>query len=225
MYFKICKWLYRTVYKIKRKDCIFEDNVQFGKKCIFEGHNLISRNSYLRNVKMGYGSYCGNNCYLTSTKVGRYSCLGPNITIAIGRHPTTEFISIHPAFFSKHPAVGFSYVGEDKFSEVKYAINTPDDKYAVKIGNDVWIGANVTILDGVTIGDGSIVAAGAVVTKDIPPYSIYGGVPAKELKKRFSRDYINELIRIKWWDKDIAFIEKHGEFFEKIDEFMKVFKT
>ncbi len=75
-------------------------------------------------------------------------------------------------------------------------------KGAVRIGNDVWVGARATILSGVEIGDGAVVAAGAVVTKDVPPYAIVAGVPARILKYRFSQEIISELLTIKWWDWD-----------------------
>ena len=72
------------------------------------------------------------------------------------------------------------------------------------IGNDVWIGANVTTLQGVSIGDGAVVAAGAVVVKDVPPYAIVGGNPAKVLKYRFDEDVITHLLALKWWERPIA---------------------
>lgn len=70
----------------------------------------------------------------------------------------------------------------------------------VKIGNDVWIGTRAMILDGITIGDGAVIGAGAVVTKNVPPYAIVGGVPAKIIKYRFSQDKINELLASQWWN-------------------------
>lgn len=91
------------------------------------------------------------------------------------------------------------------------------------IGNDVWICANVVILPGVTIGDGAIVAAGAVVTKDVPPYAIVGGVPAKIIKYRFSEDVINELIKIKWWNWEIDKIEENMEYLYQPDKFIEEF--
>ncbi|MNJ59998.1 Virginiamycin A acetyltransferase [compost metagenome] len=77
------------------------------------------------------------------------------------------------------------------------------------IGNDVWIGRRATIMPGVRIGDGAIVGAEAVVTKDVEPYTIVGGNPAKEIRKRFSPDVIQELLEIKWWDRDIELIQQN----------------
>lgn len=75
-----------------------------------------------------------------------------------------------------------------------------DNKGDIIIGNDVWIGYEAVILSGVTIGDGAIIGTRAVVTKDVPPYTIVGGVPAKPIRKRFSVDTISALLKIKWWD-------------------------
>lgn len=77
-----------------------------------------------------------------------------------------------------------------------------DNKGDIVIGNDVWIGYEAVILAGVTIGDGAVIGARAVVTKDVPPYTVVGGVPAKEIKKRFSQQTIDGLLRLKWWDWD-----------------------
>lgn len=75
-----------------------------------------------------------------------------------------------------------------------------DNRGDIVIGNDVWIGYEAVILSGVTIGDGAIIGTRAVVTKDVPPYTIVGGVPAKPIRKRFDEKVIEELLKIKWWD-------------------------
>ncbi|MDE5614956.1 MAG: CatB-related O-acetyltransferase, partial [Treponemataceae bacterium] len=75
-----------------------------------------------------------------------------------------------------------------------------DNKGDIVIGNDVWIGYEAVIMAGVTIGDGAIIGTRAVVTKDVPPYTIVGGVPAKSIRKRFSEDVIERLLSLKWWD-------------------------
>lgn len=220
---RIAKRAYMLLIRLKRRDCRIEPGVEFGKRCRFEGHNLLSRGTYLRNVSMGFGSYTGDNCFLRSTRIGRYSCLGPNVIVAIGRHPTHDFVSIHPAFFSVSCPVGFSFVSRDKFEEVKFAIDDGRNRYCVDIGNDVWIGANATIVDGVTVGDGAVIAAGSVVVNDVAPYSIVGGIPAREIRKRFSDKDIERLMRVKWWEWDNAFIAKNAECFESMEAFSAVF--
>lgn len=82
----------------------------------------------------------------------------------------------------------------------------------INIGNDVWIGYNATIMAGVTIGDGAIVATNAMVIKDVEPYSIVGGNPAKEIKKRFPEETIEELLQLKWWNWDIEKITKNLQY-------------
>jgi len=95
-------------------------------------------------------------------------------------------------------------------------------KGEVRIGNDVWIGARATILSGVEIGDGAVVAAGAVVTKNIPPYAIVGGVPAKLIKYRFPEEVVNDLLKIKWWNWTDAHVKSNIEdFYLDVNEFIK----
>ena len=88
----------------------------------------------------------------------------------------------------------------------------------INIGNDVWIGANAIVLDGVTIGDGAIISAGAIVNKNVPPFSIYGGVPARLIRFRFEENEIEFLKKFKWWDKDLNWIKTHTPYFKDIKE-------
>ena len=84
-----------------------------------------------------------------------------------------------------------------------------DNKGDIVIGNDVWIGYEAVILAGVTIGDGAVIGTRAVVTKDVPPYTIVGGVPAKPIRKRFSQETIDSLLKMKWWNWSEALIRQH----------------
>ncbi len=79
------------------------------------------------------------------------------------------------------------------------------------IGNDVWIGYNATLIAGITVGDGAIIAANATVTKDVPPYTIVGGNPAQEIRKRFSEAHIKKLLQLKWWDWPIEKITEKAQ--------------
>lgn len=93
------------------------------------------------------------------------------------------------------------------------------------IGNDVWIGTGAIILYGVHIGDGAVVGAGAVVTRDVPPYAIVVGVPAKVLRYRFTEDQIAKLLKIRWWDWAVHKIEENTTHFENVEKFIKKFWT
>ena len=84
--------------------------------------------------------------------------------------------------------------------DIKNVTKAWDNKGDIVIGNDVWIGYEAVILSGVTIGDGAIIGTRAVVTKDVPPYTIVGGIPAKQIRKRFSEETIASLLEIKWWN-------------------------
>lgn len=105
---------------------------------------------------------------------------------------------------SAYPFAIFGNGWEDAMEGKSYPI-----KGDTVIGNDVWIGYNATILAGVTIGDGAIIATNATVTKDVEPYSIVGGNPAKLIRKRFSEEEIEKLLMLKWWDKDIEWITQN----------------
>lgn len=104
------------------------------------------------------------------------------------------------------------------FQETRY-VDT-EGRFKVVIGNDVWIGAYAKIVEGVRIGDGAVIAAGAVVTKDVPPYAIVGGVPAKIIKYRFEEKQIKQLLELKWWNKDIAWLKTHAEKFRDVQELL-----
>ena len=169
--------------------------------------------------EIGYGSYIGPYSKLSNIQIGRFSCISSYVHTISGRHPTRNWVSIHPAFFSLRKQSGFTYVTEQKYEEIKFL---DDGKTSIRIGNDVWIGSHVLLLEGVSIGDGAIVAAGAVVTKDVPPYAIVGGVPAKIIRYRFAFDQIKLLEEIKWWEKDVAWIKKHAELFDNIQSFFEV---
>mgnify|MGYP002674524883 FL=1 len=143
------------------------------------GHGAYAVAPYLlQHVELGVHSYFARNAQAAYLIVGKYCSIGPNFCCGLGIHPT-NMMSTSPYFY------------RGKIEEHKQTT----------IGNDVFIGANVTVLDGVTIADGAVIGAGAVVTKDIPPYAIAVGVPAKVIKYRFDEQTIEELLNEQWWNK------------------------
>lgn len=180
--------IYRLKYKIINYNrCKLGKNIILGKNVVCEGHNYIGEKTFIKDVSIGYGSYIGPNCFLSSTRIGRYCSISAELKIIRGNHPTKQFISTHPSFYSKENITDLKYIDNSKFDEYKYSL--PDEKIAVSIGHDVWIGWGVKILEGCTIGNGAVLAAGSVITKDIPPYAIVGGVPARLIKYRFEKRY------------------------------------
>ncbi len=154
----------QAVHRYKaRRSCSFEDNVIIDSFDRFEGMNRLTMDVTFLTSFIGYASYIGNRSFIKNTKIGRYTCIATDVMTVAGSHPTSKFVSIHPAFYSTRKQSGFTYVSEDKFSDFSYI--DKDQKFTVVIGNDVWIGSGVKIMEGVTIGDGAVVAAGAIVTK------------------------------------------------------------
>ena len=203
-------------------------DVKFGKhagadlKTYFEGKNYINDYSNVSHSYIGLGTYIAGHTSFSKVKIGRFCSIGKNIKTNIGIHPT-DLISSHPAFFSIKKQAGFTFVDKNKFNEHKYA--DEDKKYLVIIGNDVWIGNNVIIMDGIKIGDGAIIGTSAIVTKDVEPYSVMGGVPAKLIRKRFDTDVIDALLEFKWWEMDFYWIERHHELFLQPDRFVTFIKS
>jgi len=206
---------------VRKHEISYGNDVFIGFSTICEGKNFFDSNSSIVGSKIGYGSYLAAGTNIIKSQIGRYTSIGPNVNCIFGKHPTNTFVSTHPAFYSINRPCDLSYTDSQKFKEYEEAKDI-DGKYSIIIGNDVWIGANVSIMDGVSIGNGSIVASNSLVNNDIPAYSIYGGVPAKFIKKRFDDDEIKFLEQLEWWNKSEEWIIKHADYFTDIKRFQKV---
>ena len=167
--------------------------------CKFGIYNTVYSYVSLNQIELGDFTYISDYTSILRTTIGKFCSIGPDCKIGLGKHPTKDFVSTHPVFFSTLKQAQVTFADRNYFDEFAYII----------IGNDVWLGANVIVVDGVKIGDGAIVAAGSVVTKDIPPYTIVGGVPAKIIKYRFEKEEIKKLLQLKWWDMDVEYLKEN----------------
>jgi acetyltransferase-like isoleucine patch superfamily enzyme len=174
---------------------------------------LVDAGAWIYESEIGNYSYIADGARVAQTKMGRFCSIGPMAYVGLPQHPSKGFISSHPLFYQRIPWRGFDYADRDYFEGF-----TP-----TQVGNDVWIGANAMIKGGVKIGDGAIIGAGSVVTKDVPPYAIWVGVPARLLRYRFDAETIKFLLEFSWWDKEEKWLREHWLKFHNSDEFLKTF--
>lgn len=222
---QIGSWIYRrTLFQIKKivvqikTNSVFVQGSYF-RNVIFEGRAYMGKDTSITNSDIGYGTIIHNYCYVSETKIGRYSEFSPDVKVVIGQHPVYErFVSTHSAFYSTNDYPGYTFRDENVMKENKYI--APENKYQVIIGNNVYIASYVRILAGVTIGDGAIVGACSLVTRDVEPYGVYVGIPAKKVGSRFEPEIIEKLERIKWWDRDEAWLREHVKDFDDVDSFV-----
>jgi acetyltransferase-like isoleucine patch superfamily enzyme len=198
-------------------ESVINDSTLIGSKCslnnsVFGNYNKIGEGSYIHNVEYGDFSYNSIRCVILNTKIGKFCSIAQNVSTGLGKHPLNNFVSLHPAFYSTNKQCGISFSDQEYFKELA----------TVEIGNDVWIGVNAVILDGVKIGNGAVIAANSVVTKDVIPYTIVGGTPAKLIKYRFSQDDIEFLETFKWWDKDLEWLENNFKSLHDIEILKKM---
>lgn len=190
-----------------RRKVRFYSNCRISFDSNFEGSNKIYQHSSFKG-NMGYGSYIGPYCSI-SANIGRFTSIAPYVKTNLGRHPYTfPYATTSPMFFSTRKQNGNTFADKNMYEEF---VGKPE------IGNDCWIGENVFIAGGVEIGDGAVVLAGAVVVKDVPPYSIVAGVPAKVIKNRYDNETIQFLLELKWWEKDLKWLKDNWILFSNIE--------
>jgi acetyltransferase-like isoleucine patch superfamily enzyme len=161
----------------------------------------VEAGSEFVNSTMDKHSFCGYRCEIINCDIGSFCSIANNVIIGGGMHPM-DWVSMSPVFYEGRDSVKAKF-SEHRREPVKRTI----------IGHDVWIGENVLIKQGVTIGTGSVIGMGSVVTKDVEPFCIYAGVPAKFIKKRFSDDIIIHLLKSEWWTFPEEFLYELAPFF------------
>lgn len=178
------------------------------KNCRIDRTSKVCSGSQLNRVSMDKYSYIGNNCFLNNVSIGPFCSIADNCKIGGAQHQM-KYVSTSPVFtegknilninFSVHP-------------------DTPD--LPTIIGADVWIGMGATIKGGVNIGVGAVIGAGSVLTKDVPPYEIWAGNPAKFIKKRFSEEESEKLLASEWWKMSFEDLKNYSDYFKDTQLFL-----
>ena len=178
-------------------------NSLINKKARISGGNTILCS------EIGAYSYTGYDTQILFCKIGRYCSIGSDCKIGGGGHPL-DWVSTSPLFHS----------GKNVFKK-HFAQNEYNPHTEITIGNDVWIGQDVIIKGGISIGNGAVIGMGAVVTKNVGAYEIWGGNPAKFIRKRFDDETIAELISKQWWNLSDDEIKKYGEIMNEPKKFLE----
>lgn len=179
--------------------------------CKLEAPCRIDERSRLVMTTMGRHSYCCSRCFFAFATIGRFCSIGNDVIIGTWKHPT-QLVSTYPGFYSRNTFT-INFRRDEKITEIQH----------VTIGNDVWIGHRAVLLGGIKVGDGAIIGAGAVVTKNVEPYSVVAGVPARIIRKRFQQSTIDHLLELRWWDFDDETLRKYSYLFGDPDALIESF--
>jgi acetyltransferase-like isoleucine patch superfamily enzyme len=201
---------------------LFQTKRRFPKAVIYPGVEISSSSSLEENVVIFNSTsiinstildntYIQKNSVIINTKIGMYCSIASNVHVGNAEHPT-HFVSTSPIFYDNNQPLP-EFLVDRPLNEQK--------KQQTIIGNAVWIGHGVIIKSGINIGTGAIIGAGAVVVKDVEPYSIVVGVPAKHVKWRFSETIRNGLLSSKWWELPKSFLSTLQNEFEIPEIFLK----
>lgn len=205
----------RMINMLGKEPCIHENcqlqNAELGE------YTEVGLNNVFENVKLDNFSYTGRLCTLQNVEVGKFSNIADMVRIGPVFHPL-ERPTLHHFTYRR-----MKYGLAESDDELFYQWRMEQKSY---LGHDTWIGHGAIIMPGVTIGNGAVVGSGAVVTKDVAPYTIVVGVPAKPIKQRFAEDIISKLEEIMWWDWSNEIIQARLDDFslpikEFIDKYYK----
>jgi phosphonate metabolism protein (transferase hexapeptide repeat family) len=177
----------------------------------------VGEMGYLENVEMGAYSYCGPFCIFQNVTIGKFANIAASVRIGPTRHPIDRPTLHH--FTYRRRMYGFSDEDDDAFFAWRA-------QQTAHVGHDTWIGHGAIIMPNVSLGTGSVVGAGTVVTRDIPPYAVAVGSPARVIKYRFSEPIIEAMARIRWWDWTHDEISGRLESFSgSVEEFVATWDT
>jgi acetyltransferase-like isoleucine patch superfamily enzyme len=167
----------------------------------FSEFNRLYGRTVMLDSTLGRFTYVSDS-RISSSTIGCFCTIASSTIGGLGCHPT-QWLSIHPVFYSTRGQTALTFADKDYFEELA----------PVTIGHDVWIGTHALVLDGVKIGTGAVIAAGAVVTRDVPDYAIVGGVPARLIRYRLDADIAARLLELEWWNWPIERLRANSALF------------
>ena len=193
----------RIYHKLPRPFQYWISRIKYRPK-LGKGVTLYGWPTFSQNVSIGDYSYMKQNDFMSNVSIGKFCCIADGLVVGLNEHPLHEFSSYRMNGINsplrKRIPTGGGYIPPH-----------------TTIGNDVWIGWGVLIKGGVTIGNGAVIGARSVVTKDVPPYAVVAGVPAKVIKYRFEQEKIDLLQQLQWWDWDIDRIYENLDWLKNFD--------
>jgi carbonic anhydrase/acetyltransferase-like protein (isoleucine patch superfamily) len=169
----------------------FGPGARIDSEAEFAGRASLGAGASVFGCRVGRWTYFGERCLAIYSDVGAFCSVAPHAVIGGGRHPTGGHVTTSPLFYSTI---------HNPWGDFPGSMRRDDELPRTHVGNDVWIGYAAVVLPGVRVGDGAIIGAGAVVTRDVEPYAIVAGVPARELRSRFGPDEVRWLLAHKWWN-------------------------
>lgn len=176
----------------------------------FESNCRLGGPAYIAGSNFGAYSYVEVGCRVSLADIGRFCSIGPYSVIGTAEHPDS-YVSTHPYFYRSLPHIGYDLVTEDQHQDLT----------RTTVGHDVWIGHGAIIKGGVRIGHGAIIGAGAIVTRDVLPYAVVAGVPARLLRYRFEQRTIDVLLESRWWDRDLDWLRSNADKMRDIEKFIR----
>lgn len=195
------KYLWSKVFKKIRGAAI--------KNSVIDKTSKVEAGSSVVNTIMDKYSFCGYDCEITNCSIGKFCSIADKVIVGGSFHPM-QWVSTSPVFYYGRDSV------TKKFSEYK-----KEDVRKSEIGHDVWIGNCVLVKQGVKIGTGAVVGMGSVVTKDIPPYEIWAGNPARYIRRRFSDTISKQLLDSEWWELPEERLADAAQYIREPEKFLE----
>lgn len=197
---RIAEYIYAKVIKIGRGRAITGGGLH--------PSSYVGSGSAFKNVNLGRYSYCGYDCTFMDVEIGAFCSIASRVTIGGAGHPM-HFVSTSPAFLSHKDSIAKKFAAHDYLPRIR-----------TSIGSDVWIGDGAILKAGICVGHGAVVGMGAVVTKNVPPYAIVAGNPAKIIRYRFPPEIVDELLRSEWWNLSDSELRRLGKHFQEPREML-----